>query len=78
MFCFLLLLYRIGGRGKDKNKQSPVTEEPKPYLEEKYTKAKSLIEYDVRDVVRLPAEMDPNEWFGTNCKWLVWWGLIVQ
>ncbi|XP_072033758.1 MOB kinase activator 2-like isoform X2 [Amphiura filiformis] len=59
-------LMGIGGRGRDRNKPSPVTEEPKPYLEEKYTKANSIIEYDIRDVVRLPSDMDFNEWFGTN------------
>ena len=70
---FSFQICRRGGRGKDKKSQSPVNEEPKPYLDDKYSKSQ-IIEYDVREVVRLPAGMDVNEWLGSSCKW---WRLCV-
>ncbi|XP_038047070.1 MOB kinase activator 2-like [Patiria miniata] len=54
------------GRGKDKKPQPATTpEEPKLFLEPKYLGAQ-IIDFDIREVVRLPKGLDHNEWLGSN------------
>lgn len=54
------------GRSKDKNKPAPsLTEEPKPYLDAQNVKAQ-IIDFDIREIVRLPHGLDQDEWLCTK------------
>ncbi|XP_011681581.1 MOB kinase activator 2 isoform X2 [Strongylocentrotus purpuratus] len=54
------------GRSKEKSKPAPSpTEEPKLYLDAQNVKA-NIIEFDIREIVRLPHGLDQNEWLCTK------------
>ncbi|XP_063960777.1 MOB kinase activator 2-like [Lytechinus pictus] len=61
-----LILNRKAGRNKEKSKPAPSpTEEPKLYLDAQNVKAQ-IIEFDIREIVRLPHGLDKNEWLCTK------------
>ncbi|XP_048886945.1 MOB kinase activator 2-like isoform X1 [Brienomyrus brachyistius] len=51
-------------KAKPNGKKAP-TEEKKPYLESEYTKAR-VVDFDLKELVVLPREIDVNEWLASN------------
>ncbi|KAK3548855.1 hypothetical protein QTP70_021030 [Hemibagrus guttatus] len=47
------------------NGKKPPTEEKKPYLEPDYTKVR-VVDFDLKELVVLPPEIDLNEWLASN------------
>ncbi|XP_043915608.1 MOB kinase activator 2 isoform X2 [Protopterus annectens] len=61
-----LLLSLFTRKSKTKpNGKKPPTEEKKMYLEPEYTKAR-VTDFDFKDLVTLPPEIDLNEWLASN------------
>lgn len=49
------------------NGKKPPTEEKKPYIEPDYTKVR-VVDFDLKELVVLPPEIDLNEWLASNSK----------
>lgn len=49
------------------NGKKPPTEEKKPYLEPDCTKVR-VVDFDLKELVVLPPEIDLNEWLASNSK----------
>lgn len=65
LFDYLSCLYR---KSKTKpNGKKPPTEEKKPYLEPDCTKVR-VVDFDLKELVVLPPEIDLNEWLASNSK----------
>lgn len=47
------------------NGKKPPAEEKKHYLELEYTKVR-VVDFDLKDLVVLPREIDLNEWLASN------------
>uniref|UniRef100_A0A3B3SYG9 MOB kinase activator 2 n=1 Tax=Paramormyrops kingsleyae TaxID=1676925 RepID=A0A3B3SYG9_9TELE len=54
----------LKSKAKPNGKKAP-TEEKKPYLESEYTKAR-VVDFDLKELVVLPREIDLNEWLASN------------
>lgn len=52
------------------NGKKPPAEEKKQYLEPEFTKIR-VLDFDLKELVALPREIDLNEWLASNSKW-VW------
>ncbi|XP_056622442.1 MOB kinase activator 2b isoform X1 [Triplophysa dalaica] len=52
------------GKGKPNGKK-PLTEEKKHYLDAEYTKVR-VVDFDLKELVVLPREIDLNEWLACN------------
>ncbi|XP_050990884.1 MOB kinase activator 2b isoform X1 [Labeo rohita] len=52
------------GKGKPNGKKPP-TEEKKHYLDAEYTKVR-VVDFDLKELVVLPREIDLNEWLASN------------
>lgn len=57
------------------NGKKPPAEEKKQYLELEYTKIR-VVDFDLKELVVLPREIDLNEWLASNSEWLWWWSMI--
>ncbi|KAJ8023864.1 MOB kinase activator 2 [Holothuria leucospilota] len=55
----------IGRTSRKDKKTPPLSEEPRPYLDPQYSKAK-VIDLDIREIVRLPTGFEYNEWIGST------------
>lgn len=63
---FCLLLCR---KSKTKpNGKKPPAEEKKQYLEPEFTKIR-VVDFDLKELVVLPREIDLNEWLASNSEW---------
>lgn len=49
------------------NGKKPPAEEKKHYLEPEYTKVR-VVDFDLKELVVLPPEIDLNEWLASNSK----------
>lgn len=56
------------GKGKPNGKKPP-TEEKKHYLDAEYTKVR-VVDFDLKELVVLPREIDLNEWLASNSRFL--------
>ncbi|KAF7702228.1 MOB kinase activator 2a isoform X2 [Silurus meridionalis] len=58
--------YTLNRKSKTKpNGKKPPAEEKKHYLEPEYTKVR-VVDFDLKDLVVLPREIDLNEWLASN------------
>lgn len=76
-FVFLCSFWNRKGKGKPNGKK-PLTEEKKHYLDAEYTKVR-VVDFDLKELVVLPREIDLNEWLACNSMCLVfssWFTLI--
>lgn len=65
-FFFLNLMFVFSRKSKTKpNGKKPPAEEKKHYLEPEYTKVR-VVDFDLKDLVVLPREIDLNEWLASN------------
>lgn len=58
------------------NGKKPPTEEKKPYVEPDYTKVR-VVDFDLKELVVLPPEIDLNEWLASNSKRIKFYFLVV-
>ncbi|XP_041917225.1 MOB kinase activator 2-like isoform X3 [Alosa sapidissima] len=63
LICCDCFFYRKS-KGKPNGKKPP-TEEKKQYLEVEYTKVR-VVDFDLKELVVLPREIDLNEWLASN------------
>lgn len=61
---FLIFLCCRKSKTKPNGKKPP-TEEKKQYLEQEYTKIR-VVDFDLKELVVLPREIDLNEWLASN------------
>lgn len=54
------------GKGKPNGKK-PTPEEKKLYLEPEYTKVR-VVDFELKELVVLPREIDLNEWLASNSR----------
>lgn len=60
------------------NGKKPPAEEKKQYLEPEFTKIR-VVDFDLKELVVLPREIDLNEWLASNSEWLwLWWLLMIE
>lgn len=65
-FFLILTLFVFSRKSKTKpNGKKPPAEEKKHYLEPEYTKVR-VVDFDLKDLVVLPREIDLNEWLASN------------
>lgn len=66
-------------KGKPNGKK-PVPEEKKLYLEPEYTKSR-ITDFEFKELVMLPREIDLNEWLASNSKYwdtAISWSLFIM
>lgn len=74
--CPLFLLRFRKSKTKPNGKKPPA-EEKKQYLEPEFTKIR-VVDFDLKELVVLPREIDLNEWLASNSEWLwLWWYLMT-
>ncbi|ETE66905.1 MOB kinase activator 2, partial [Ophiophagus hannah] len=64
MICFFLHFFCRKSKGKPNGKK-PAAEEKKLYLEPEYTKSR-ITDFEFKELVILPREIDLNEWLASN------------
>lgn len=66
IYFFNLISFVFFRKSKTKpNGKKPPAEEKKHYLEPEYTKVR-VVDFDLKDLVVLPREIDLNEWLASN------------
>lgn len=75
LYCYstcpsVTLLYCRKSKTKPNGKKPPA-EEKKQYLEPEFTKIR-VVDFDLKELVVLPREIDLNEWLASNSEWRRW------
>ena len=78
MCLSLSLCCSINRKSKTKpNGKKPPTEEKKQYLEAECTKVR-VVDFDLKELVVLPREIDLNEWLASNSMYLYVWIIDIS